>query len=310
MIRKFYTSSNIEPFAVQNGFIGSNSVTVRPTTIDESCLCYAQDCERNMNVLADLNSPADRKNDKTSFLFKLFSSSDTIDIKLFKDDIEIAALNSSTYGTFFNIGDLASGVPEQDFYAGYLLEWQQVLALHGTGFYKIKADFTQFGTPVNFESERFYLLNYTDSQAEGSVKLVTYQNGNIESSEFNFTGMNWYQQVRFNGILWNKQSELISDTYLTSSRSITQIQDSIKHTYTLQIEFLQDSISKFIIDNNVLANEIFVSDYNLTNTTYYNEVPLVVEEITESTELYYYNGRSHELLLTDRVQNIRKRNYN
>ena len=269
MIKIFYNTSNQEPFAVQSKFIGSSTITI-PAEPLEVCLCVAQDCERNVNVLADFEDDADYKNDKTSFLFKLFSNSDTIEIKLFKDDIEVADLNNDDLGTFYGIGSLSSGIPEQDFYAGYLVDWQKVLLAHGIGYYKIKANLTQFGSPINFESVKYYLLPFSDEQANGSVKLVSYQNGNIESSEFNFTGMNWYQQIRINGILWNKQSEYITDNYFTSNKTITQIQDSIKNTYTLQIEFLQDSISKFIIENNLLANEIFITDYNMDSSTSLN----------------------------------------
>ena len=308
MIRVFLNENFPEPFAVQNGFIGSNTIEI-PSTPESTCLCIASDCERNSRVLADFSDSDDRKNDKTSFLFKLFSSSDTISIKLLKDDEEIETLDNNNFGTFYDIGSLSAGVPEQDFYSGYLLDWQAVLLAHGIGYYTIKADFTQFGSPVEFESQQFYLLPYSDDQANGSVKLVSYQNGNIESSQFDFTVMNWYQQIRFNGILWNKQSEFITDNYFNSNRKIIQIQDQIKNTYSLQIEFLQNSISEFIIENNLIANSILVTDYNVTNTTKYTNIPLAVEEIADSTELYYYNGRSHEIIMTDRTQNIRKRNY-
>lgn len=308
MIRIFLNSNNIEPFAVQSKFLGSTTVRI-PSTPTLGCVCIAQDCERNSYVYADTQDSDSRRNDKTSFLFKLFSANDTIDIKLFKDDVEIGFLNNNTYGTFYPMGSLSNGVPEQDFYVGYLIDWVNVLTAHGTGQYSIKATYTQFGSPVEFESVKYKLYNFDEYQADGSVRLVSYQNGNIESDEFNFTGMNWYQQIRFNGILWNKQSEFIEDSYFSSNRTITQIQDSIKNTYTLQIEFVQDSVSKYIIENNLLANEILVTDYNLTNTTNYTDIPLAVSEISNTTELYYYNGRSHEILMTDRIQNIRKRNY-
>ena len=308
MIKIFLNSNNIEPFAVQSKFIGSTTVRI-PETPEAGCECIAQDCERNSYVYADDINTGSRENDKTSFLFKLFSSSDTIDIKLFKNDIEVATLNNNNYGTYYPIGSLSSGIAEQDFYVGYLINWLDVLVLHGVGQYTIKAEYTQFGSPVSFESVKYKLIRFSEYQADGSVRLITYQNGNIESNEFNFTGMNWYQQIRFNGILWNKQSEFIEDSYFSSNRTITQIQDQIKNTYNLQIEFVQDSVSKFIIENNLLANQILITDYNITNTTRYTDIPLAVSEITNSTELYYYNGRSHEILMTDRIQNIRKRNY-
>ena len=309
MIRKFHTSNIIEPFAVQNGVLASTSVEIR-TPDEEPCGCVAQDCERNLNVMASPTDTIERKNDITSFLFKSYMASDTFTMKLFKDDVEVQVLDAvANLGAYYGFGDLSNGIPEQDYYFGYVLAWLDVLVVHGTGNYKFKAEYTQFGSPVTYSSPTFYLTYYSDEQADGSIKLVTYQNGNIESSEFNYTGMNWYQQIRINGALYNKQSEFITDTYLTSNRTISQIQDSIKNTYTLEIQFVQDSVSKFIIENCLLANKFFVSDYNVANTSFYNNIPLAVEEISSSTELYYYNGRSHEILMTDRVDNIRKRNF-
>ena len=145
--------------------------------------------------------------------------------------------------------------------------------------------------------------------ADNTVKIISYQNGYIENNPFDFTNLNWYQEIRINGKFWNKQSEYITDSYLSSNRTITQIQDSIKNTYELNTEFLTDSLSKFLIENKVLANEIFITDYNLCNTTDYCKIPVAVEEISESLELSYFSGRAHTILFTDRQQNIRKRNY-
>jgi len=305
-INIFYTGTNPEPFAIQNGILNSSVASI-PAKIEEQCACVAQDCERNLTVYGSLTSNEDRDNDKTSFLYRVMSLNDTAQLKLYKSGVETATLDNNNYGTFYNLGTLGTG--EQLLYIGYLIEWKEVLAQHGVGVYTIKADLTQFGNAVTIESPNYLLKNYSANDADGSVKIVTYQNGNIERSAFDYTDLNWYQQIRINGILWNKQAEYITDTYQTSSRSITQIQDSIEYTYDLQVEFVQDSVSQFIIENNILANEIYISDYNLTNTSFYNEIPLAVKEISETTELYYYNGRSHVIQFTDRVQNIIKRNY-
>ena len=310
MIRVFYNGNGIsEPFAVQNGLLAAPSVTI-PTQEDEICACAGLECERNLQVFGDINDSNERKNDKTSFLYKLMSASDTAVLKLLKDGVEIETLNNNNFGEFFDIGSLSYGIPEQDFYTGYIVDWREVLIAHGVGSYTVAADITVFGASLTYESEIYKLYKYSDEEADGSVRLISYQNGNIESSNFNFTGMNWYQQIRINGILWNKQAEYITDSYFTSNRTITQIQDSIEYSYDLQVEFVIDSVSNFIIENNLLANEIYINDYNLTNTSYYNMIPLAVKEITSNTELYYYNGRSHVVQFTDRIQNHRKRNYN
>lgn len=296
-----------EPFNIQNGILQAASVTI-PEQPEDICYCVSTDCDRYLKVFASLSGGSSRTNDQTSFLYRLLTSTDTATIKLFKNDVEVAILSSNLYGTYYPLNSFTN-LPEQELYTGYLINWQDVLQAFGVGEYVIKAEITQFGAPVTLESEIYKLCIYSDDIADGTVKLITYQNGNIESNPFDFTGMNWYQQIRFDGILWNKQSEYITDTYFTSNRTITQIQDSIEHTYDLQVEFVSNSFSKFLIENNLLANQIFITDYNLTNTEKYTNIPLAVREISDTTELYYYNGRSHVIQFTDRVQNIRKRNY-
>lgn len=306
----FINGNKPEPFDIQNGKIDVVTTTV-PTQQEEICVCVAQDCDRNLDVYASLTDNSERANDKTSFLFRVMTANDTFTMKLYKNNLEIAILDNNNFGTFYNLGTLDSGlVSDQALYFGYLINWQQVLNLHGVGEYYIETELTLFGAPITITSEKYKLYIYSEEAADGSVRIVTRQNGNIESNPFNYTGMNWYQQIRIKGQLWNKQSEYITDTYFTSNRTITQIQDSIEHTYDLQIEFVQASVSKFIIENNLLANEILISDYNVANTELYNNLRLAVKDITDTTELYYYNGRSHVIQFTDRVQNIRKRNYN
>lgn len=299
-----------EPFNIQNGILETSTASI-PSDPVEICYCVATDCDRNLKVFASLTDNSERANDKTSFLYRVMSPSDTATIKLYKNDVEVAQLNTNTLGTYYPIGTFGqtNGITAQQLYVGYIVDWQSVLQNHGVGDYYIQADLTFFGAAVVYKSETYKLFIYTPDRADGSVKLTSYQNGNIESNPFDFTDMNWYQQIRIDGILWNKKSEYISDSYFTSNRTITQIQDSIEYTYDLQVEFVQDSVSKFIIENTLLANQIFVSDYNLTNTSLYNNIPLAVKEINDTTELYYYNGRSHVIQFTDRIQNIRKRNY-
>lgn len=307
MISKFQTGSNQEVFGIQSANLLCTTAVV-PTEDEEICSCAGVECERNLDVFADLNDNSDKKNDKTSFLFRVFLPTDTGTMSLLKDGIEIAQLNNNNYGTYYALGNLGSSYG-QEFYLGYIIDWNLVLGLHGVGFYEIKADLTIFSNPKEIISEKYNLQKYSDEAVDGSVKIVTFQNGNIESDVFDFTNMNWYQQIRINGIFWNKQSEIITDNYFTSNRTITQIQDSIKNTYDLVIEFVQDSVSRFIIENAILSNEIYITDYNFTNTSQYNNYPVSVEEITETTELYQYNGRSHTITFTDRTQNIRKRNF-
>lgn len=273
----------------------------------ELCDCACKDCLTTYNVFAEIGSNDPKKNDKREFLFRVLDVSDTAVLKLFKDGAEVATLDDDTYGTFFDLGTLGTG--DQLFYIGYLLEWQDVLAAFGIGNYYVKAELTVLGSPVDSFSQIYTLMPYDPDVVDQTVKIASIQNGNIESSSFDYTGLNWYQEIRIKGIFWNKQPNMITDTYLTTNRTVTQIQDEIKYTYELETQFLTDDISDYLIANKILANEIYITDYNQCNTAEYCDIPVVVEEISETTEISLFRGRSHTILFTDRVQNIRKRNF-
>ena len=95
----FYTGTDPEPFAIQNGILNSSVATI-PEKTEDQCACVAQDCERNLTVYGSLTSSDERENDKTSFLYRVMSLNDTAVIKLYKSGVEIATLNNNNYGTF------------------------------------------------------------------------------------------------------------------------------------------------------------------------------------------------------------------
>jgi hypothetical protein len=127
---------------------------------------------------------------------------------------------------------------------------------------------------------------YDEETVDGTVRISTYQNGNIESSEFDYTGLNWYQ-----------------------ARKVTQIQDSIKYLYTLETQFLTGKTSDYLVSNKMLANDILITDYNRCNTESYLDLPVTIEEFENTEELSYFRGRYHTITFADRTQNIRKRNF-
>ena len=185
-----------------------------------------------------------------------------------------------------------------------------MLSLHGAGKYQIKADQVIIGTASTFESQVFRLYPYTEELANGTIRLDTVQNGNIEASEFDYTGMDWAQSMRILGRFGNKAQTYTTDRYFGSDLRLNQIQDTVINTYTLQTELIPNFIHGLITEDNLLANEIIVIDYNLFNFgDLYREYVLYTEEYSDSQ--YFSKSRKgrFEFKLTDKQQNIRKRNF-
>lgn len=291
------------------GIMATRSCGVAKPKIDAQalCDCVCEDCLQTLDVFADTSSTDSKRNDKREFLFRVLDVTDTAVLKLFKDGTEIATLNNNAYGTFYDLGTLGTG--DQLFYIGYLIEWRNVLSAHGIGEYYVKAELTIYGSSVESYSQIYNLMPYDEETVDGTVRIVTYQNGNIESSNFDYTGLNWYQEIRIKGIFWQKRPELTTDTYFTTARKVTQIQDSIKYKYTLETRFMTGETSDYLVSNKMLANDILITDYNQCNTESYCDLPVVIEEFDNTEELSYFRGRYHVITFADRTQNIRKRNF-
>lgn len=305
MITERLTNGNPETLNVMSAHIcGVAKSTVGTEAL---CDCHCEDCLQTLSVFADTSSTDPKRNDKREFLFRVLDVGDTAVLKLFKNGTEVATLNTGAYGTYYALGSLGTG--DQLFYTGYLIEWKNVLSAFGVGDYYIKAELTIYGSSVDVFSQIYTLMVYDEETVDGTVRIATYQNGNIESSEFDYTGLNWYQEIRIKGIFWQKRPELTKDTYFTTARKVTQIQDSIKFIYTLETQFLTGKTSDYLVSNKMLANDILITDYNRCNTESYLDLPVTIEEFENTEELSYFRGRYHTITFADRTQNIRKRNF-
>lgn len=307
--------SNSAPENLQTMLCKLDACTVPSIEEFERCDCDCfEGCLEKFPVFAKVGG-TDKQNDKSSFLYRVLTATDTGSIKLLKKNgnefEELATLNSATYGTFYDFGTW-SQYTDQDLYFGYELEWLSVFTAHGRGEYQIKAELTVTGSSVEKFSQIFVLEEYTDRRADGTVKIQTVQNGDIRRSQFDFTGMEWNQYVRLKGFFGFRTPEFITEEYLTNDYKEEQIQDEIRDEYTLEIEsFLEGEVLEDFIYTRLLANEIFVTDYNLCNTNKakFCDFPVKMQSFEQVFEDRYRKGSLYSLKFTDRFKDNFKRNY-
>jgi len=272
----------------------------------ENDICYCNvDCEYKSNVFGN-SGGADYQNDKSQFLFRRFISTDTINIELYKDNVKIADLNTNDYGNFYD--GFPDGNDEQQLYVGFLLDWGDVLDSFGGGNYRVKAQLNILGVVSTFESELFCLMGYSDEAADGTVRVESYQNGNIMSSLFDFTGLNWYQQVRVRGRFIEEAEEFERIVYKTQNHRQEQIQDKIVEKWRLEADMIPRSISEFLTKNAVLSNNFVINDYNILNEKILREIEVYPESI-EKTRLIDNRKANYVIKFTSKNDNIIKRNY-
>jgi len=240
------------------------------------------------------------ENDKSAFLFEKSIAADTITIKLFKNELEIATINDDTYGTFF------STFPTQNLKVGFLLEWEKVLNLEGAGCYKIMADVVIINQSDALESICYDLKPFTEEAANNTVVIKSFQNGNIEGG-IDYTGMNWEQRIRVRGNFKKLPRVYTVENYRDTNQKIEQIQHGVEKFFSLRTKLLPSQVSNPLMDDTFLGNSVFISDYDL----FANErfIDLQVYPIEPEDEVYPAEQTKgfHNIKLSS-VDRKRKRN--
>ena len=268
--------------------------------LTEYCLCFtgAKDCD--YKELFFFGGSNKYENDYSTFFINKVDESDVIEFIVVDQDTNQETVlndaNSSDYGAFY----------DESGYQGIYIESNALKA----GFpdlneFTIKVNHTVFGTLLTNESHIYSLEQWSLEKADGTVRIETVNSGRIESGN-NYGDTLWNRSVRISGKFGNESPSIEVDNYMNGDRVIKQIQDKITVEYNLETELLPSEIFKGIFYNDMLANSIIISDYNITNVNYKG-----IEVLPTSFASNYFaknpNG-NYEITFTDRIQNKIKRN--
>lgn len=299
--------SNDKPFLKGTGMAtkiiveGVTQPIVIPSESSDVCYCDIE-CEYIEKVFHHEDGE-DYQNDKSSFLYAKKRSSDAIIIKLFKNDIEIAILNNNTYGIYYPTFTL------QPLYVGYQIDWSKVFDENGNGLYQIKTTANIFGSDIEYISQKFSLTRYSDLAANKTVKIETIQNGNVIGSQFDLTDLSWYSAFRVPGTFGLKEPTLEQNNYIDNNYTISQIQDKIITEYLLKTNYLPSVISNQVFYSKVLANFIYITNYDLTAHEIIRKidvVPVSPEDINYQTK---GRGVRFDYKFKPRIENNIKTNF-
>lgn len=279
--------------------------TTPPTNIEENSVCVCK-CNYREFVFSEVGAITDwNKNDKTTLLFKKAIAGDSITIKLYKDTTPYTIVDN-TYGDYY-----AGTLTTQPLYWGFVADWNKIYNSLGPGTYYFEITTVIIGTTTVTESIEYYLQPYSDFQANGTVRIETYNTGNIISSQFNYESLltgGWYQSVRIKGKLLPKIPKITTDNYINQNNEIIQIQDKITNEYELELSLIPSVIADTLIYDNMLANKILISDYNIYNEDVKRQVELRPTDI-EKKYFNYNNNVKFKIKLTESKDNIIKNNY-
>ena len=299
--------NNGSPMSINSGMaIKKDYVSIKPPTAgNANDFCYCDyECEESMLVFYS-NDGLDYKNDKTSILFRRYGDSDTVTMKLFKNGIELTIFGDNTYGIYYP--QIINALPYAEAYVGYLIDWKKVFNEHGTGDYQIKTSLIQLGAESEVISPIYQLMQYSDELADGTVVFESWQNGNIISSAFDFTNINWYSAIRIQGKFYASGETFETDEYLTQNYQRKQLQDKIVDNYTLETNLIPRSFSKQISQQGILADKILVTDYNLFNEEILRQIQVRPKEITKDNYSQIRKSK-YTFTFTGEFENTIKRN--
>ena len=275
-----------------------------PVVVSDFCYCKIE-CEYVEDVFHSDDSIW-WKNDKSSFLFAKKKTSDTIAFELYKNKVKIADITDDTYGTMYD------GFSVKPKYKGYLIDWKKVFEANGNGRYQFKANLDILGEVSVYESQKFSLSSFSQLAANKTVRVESYQTGNIIGSQFNFTELlpdGWYQSFRIKGFFGDKRPVLEKDDFVDVEYNIEQIQDKIISEFSLRTLCLPSSIANELFYSNMLANRIYITDYNIVNHEFYNQVDVTPIEPEEVTNQVRKTGVKHSWKFKLRVEDNIKTNY-
>jgi hypothetical protein len=268
------------------------------------CFCDYE-CSFVETVFADLADTDSYKNDRTDV--GLFNIPDTVggsyEIRLTKSGEAPIIITDNTYGSLSDLGTI-SGLPT---WFGYLLDWNLVATLQGFGKYSIEVDLVNYTNTITRTSYNFMLTPYSEESADETVKIETVHNGCVESG-IDYGSAGWIRSIRIPAIFGDKVPRLETDNYIDTNNKKTQIRDQIVNEYTLETKRLPSSVMTPLIEDKLLANQIFITDYNLFNFDDIRQLEVVATEITEQNYSSKSRKASFKIAFEDKLQNIIKRN--
>lgn len=298
------TSLNARPMELRgmaNSQVASVVSALMETNGFEICVCDGCDFTEVAYVK---NGGEWWQKDWKSFIYSRRFASDTITFTLLKDGVQVAVLNDGTYGTYYNFGSASLVNPD---YKGYILEWLNVQAAFGYGQYVVRTTHNSLGTDYVYDSHPFDVVEYNAERAVNSVRVEWYQMGSIASG-FDYTGIGWGQSLRINGYFGKKTPKLELDYYQDINRDRRQIQATNNSTYSLSTELLPSYIFDVLNEDTILANDIYITDYNLLNTHPFRRFNVAIESITDAVHQNFSKRMSFTYEFTKKRLNVLKRN--
>lgn len=264
-----------------------------PKVVTGSC-CSGLNCTVDLPAFANLSDPTDDySNDTLDFIYKVpkgGSVTATL-IEIATDGTETNNTISNTYGQLYSTGTVKS------FVWAFQLSWYKVANTLGYGKFKVNITIDNVVSTeiLNETSPCFILCPYSCDAAHDTVRITTEQKGYFEGG-FDYTNLSytdvvtssfsqvkntWKQQIRVWGKFHREGFNYEVDNIVTGTRGTLQVQSKTVKRYVLRIDYIETGISNKIIQDMLLAPEVYVDDYNVNNIEVYKNTRVSLTDIND-----------------------------
>lgn len=278
-----------------------------------SCRSFSECFDYSLPVFANLANPEDTlTNDFSSFMVQF--GNNTLVVGTLTDKVTGVTyiITDNTYGKLFNF--LEIGVNN----FGFRIDWYNVASLIGFSKFEFKIELSNVTTGDVFYTEcnLFQLMPFTCKNANGTVRITTGKSGYIENGNdyrFNVAGVptnvRWFDQIRLYGKLESEQPTTEIDNLQLNNGELYQIQTKIIDNFNLRLDQLSSFVSNSFIKDDLLANRMFIDDYNANNVDDYKQKYVSLVNIDAPIKHKNNGSKTYNIKMTEFKQTTLKRNF-
>jgi hypothetical protein len=263
---------------------------------------FKECCFDNL-VLAN-NGAKDFENDYNSFYNVRQIDTETIAWFLVFGATEIA-ITATNYGQMVDYGGYASN---EDL-SICRIDWWKVLTAHGEGFYQVKKVVSLSGSNYTILSDTFHLKTFSTELADKTIRFDAVHTGYLHYFDVDFKGNVFDTSLRVTGFFGREEHEYEEDNVIYQNEVVDQVSMTKTSEYQFQLGFVPECITSHLMDFMLMANNIYINDYNANNHSY-KFVKFPVKYKSNKGTKYPTYSRKAQINLTfeDAVRNKRKTN--
>jgi hypothetical protein len=281
--------------------------SVNINIFDDSTTCknYMVCSDPCLPVFANLSNNSSKFNDETSHLYDVVKGGSVVATLSNASGLS-TVISDDTYGSFYSLNTLKLK------YWGFVMDWNKIATVSGFDKYNLTIVIKNVaGVTILEESFCYRLAPFSCEGVDGTVRLTTFKTGYIENGldYRNLSIGEWKTQNRLYGSFKLDEEAVTVDNLKLNNGDLHQIQTQIIDNYNLVIKNISADLSKTVIKDDLLANKIYIDDYNNSNVFDYKEQYVSFLSIEKPIQNEYNGTINYIIKLTEYNQSTRKRNF-